>query len=226
MKPVCYRARRFLIPQPGGRGICVKNHIKKWTLLAPLAALLAAPSHAAYGAKSITAEIGANYAVDGDVRDATQSTGFHVGLGYALPTKPSASGNPSWSTIGLMYNQNSGNGNKLTVWGLTAEQRWAMGAKNENRKTTPYVGAGIGVYRVRGEADNTVVAEDISATAGSGAGTTEGESNSETKTRIGGRVMAGLTFSESYYAELAYNLTGKVLGSRSDSITLSIGARL
>jgi opacity protein-like surface antigen len=124
-----------------------------------------------------------------------------------------------------MYNQNSGHGNKLTVWGLTAEQRWAMGAKNVDRKTTPYVGAGIGVYRVRGEA-GYVPPDDIATVAGSGAGTTEGESDSETKTRIGGRVMAGLTFSESYYAELAYNLTGKVLDSRSDSITLSIGARL
>jgi hypothetical protein len=50
-------------------------------------------------------------------------------------------------------------------------------------------------------------------------------SATETKTRIGGRLIAGVDIHESYYVELAYNLTGKVADARTDSLTLSAGAR-
>jgi hypothetical protein len=198
-------------------------------LIAPLALGLSVPAQAQRPVKSITAEIGGNYAIDGDVRDATQSTGLHVGLGYTLPTKTYNPAHPSWTTIGLMYNRNSGHGNKLTVWGLTAEQRYSMAKPASTSRVRPYVGVGIGVYRVRGETDGTTTSsgEDLATAAGLGGaqGTTGDEGGSETKTRIGGRVMAGLDFNEAYYTELAYNLTGKVAGARSDSLSLAVGFR-
>jgi len=203
----------------------MKSSLLKLALIAPLAALLAAPSHAQVGQKAISLEIGGNYAADGDVRDATQDVGIHVGVGYSLPMKPTASGRASWTTLGLMYNKNSGNGNELSVWGLTAEQRYSLASPRSYSTTTPYVGLGLGVYRVHGEADG----EDIileTATAGSGAGEVPEDTNvDETKTRIGGRFIVGVDFNRAYYIEAAYNLTGKVLDTRSDSITLSAGAR-
>lgn len=196
-------------------------------LAAPLALGLAAPSNAQTRPKSITAEIGGAYAMNGDVRDATQDVGIHVGLGYILPTKVANMDNPSWTTVGLMYNQNSGNGNKLTVWGLTAEQRYSLAKPGSMSTVRPYVGIGIGVYRDRakGGEETPPVSSGIE-TAGAGQGIEEGDSDvSETKTRIGGRLIAGLDFNQAYYAELAYNYTGKVFDTRTDSVTLAVGLR-
>lgn len=198
-------------------------------VIAPMALGLAAPAHSQTPLKSFTAEIGGNYAMNGDVRDATQSTGLHVGLGYILPTKAVNPVHPSWTTIGLMYNQNSGNGNKLTVWGVTAEQRYSVSAPGSASRVRPYVGVGIGVYRDRakGSADAPPVSSGGEVFDGAAAGISEGETTSvsETKTRIGGRLLAGVEFNEAYYAELAYNLTGKVADTRTDSLTLAVGLR-
>lgn len=198
-------------------------------LIAPLALALAAPAHAQNAAKAITVEIGPNYAMNSDVRDATQDIGIHVGLGYRLPVKTVNPDHPSWTTVGVMYNQNSKHGNKLDVLGLTAEQRYSVAKPGSTSSVRPYVGIGVGVYRVHAKAGDyeppvSSGLEDV--VAGRGQGSSEGDyDDSETKTRIGGRLMAGLEFSNAYYAELAYNLTGKIEDVRSDSLTLSVGAR-
>jgi len=199
---------------------------KSALLAAPLALAVATSAHAQERPKNIALEIGANYAADGDVRDATQSTGIHVGLGYILPTRSVNPDHRSWTTIGLMYNQNSGNGNKLTVWGLTAEQRYSVASPRSTSAVRPYVGLGLGIYRDHAEADASEAPPVLTLAAGEGAGSSGvSEDLSETKTRLGGRLMAGVEISQSYYVELAYNLTGKVADARSDSFTLSAGAR-
>lgn len=211
----------------------MKNSARYAVLAAPLALALGTAAHAQEAKRpTIAAEIGLNYPTNGDVRDATQDGGIHLGVGVLLPTPGVLSREMGRTSVDLTFSRNADGGNRLNVWGLTVAERVRL-----SRKTTgavPYAGLGVGVFHLQARAE-TVLDDDGGSNGGSNAfvatGAAEGSnggevvSASESKTRIGARLLLGVTLSERAYVECAYNLSGKIEDARTDGITLSIGTR-
>jgi hypothetical protein len=183
------------------------------------AALIAAPqAHAqGLGKGQLMVQVGGNYLTDGDSRDATNDIGIHAGLGYMLPSTGSGH-----SSIDLDYNNNTGHGNRVTTIAAMFVQRTPMTPNVPvGGGMAPYYGFGIGFGQI-----------DVKATVESAPTTGEetssvrpraiDESIEKKKTRIVGKVLAGLNFGNSF-AELSYNIYGSVEGAKADSIGLSVG---
>lgn len=167
-------------------------------------ALLPVAAHA----QNYTVQFGVQQPTNKSVRQATQDTGYTIGLGYALPKANFA----GVASLEGLYSRNKGNGNTLESVGIYFSERiYAPGGK----KT--YYGAGIGYSRAR---LNVAVGEE---------GTTA-FSDSATREGVGLRVMAGTLLTGGITLELGYNVNPPVtVGGtkyRTDAVTLTVGRRL
>lgn len=185
--------------------------MKLTTAVAALVGLtLAAPAFAQREPTGLAFEIGGNYIMKSEVRDSVGDVGLRLALNYQLPTQsllgPTTGGKPS-ATLSYTWADDDV---KLTTWGLSYEERvpFTLSAG----PTGPYWGLGLGVFRSKAEWD--VSYSEMAAESGP----------SETKTRFGGRALLGMDFTK-YYAELSYNLSGKVADGKTDSIALAAGIR-
>ena len=215
--------------------------LKVTTLLAAFVGLtLAAPAMAQREKTGISVEVGGNYIMDGDTRDAIGDYGLRVAVGYDLPsqsllgretggrsriTLSYTSGDDTFTEVddGLLYTLTP----KLTSWGLTYEERVPFRMVEEGA-TSPYWGVGLGVFYHKGELGASVTDGE----------TTLRDSMDDTATRIGGRAIVGVNFANRWFVEASYNLSGKInvdlpldeetimrLPFETNSLALVVGAR-
>lgn len=165
-------------------------------------ALLPVAAHA----QNYTVQVGVQQPTNKWVRQATQDTGFVVGVGYALPR----ANNAGTASVEGLFTRGKGNGNALETTGLyLAERLFAT-----NKKT--YYGAGIGYTRSK---LGVSVAQE---------GTTP-VSNSATREGVGYRLMAGTLLTGGVTLELGYNGNPAVTVAgtkyRTDAVTLTVGKK-
>lgn len=154
--------------------------------------------------KPISIKIGANFPTNSDARDVEGTTTLSAGLDYAL-TKTTEN-SPTLPSVYLDYAGGSKNGGHVDTYGLgLAVRQYTDTPSGANeRAVSPYVGAGIGAYVV--DVKNSGL-------------------NSSTKTVLGGKVLAGLEFSGSYFVEANYSLIGSNKGVNPSGFGVQVGAR-
>ncbi len=197
--------------------------LKVTTLMAAFVGLtLAAPAMAQREPTGISLEVGGNYILKSEVRDAVGDLGLRVGLGYQLPTPSllgaNTGGRPS---VNLSYTT-ADDDVKLTTWGLTYEERVPFQMAARPGGTSPYWGVGVGLFFHKAEADYVLVAEKNSVSEN---GSENGYGMDEKDTRIGLRAILGVDFASKWFVEGSYNFTGKVADGKTDSIALVGGVR-
>ena len=117
--------------------------------------------------------------------------------------------NPTIPSVYADYNGGSRNGGHVNTYGAGVAVRGygnKPGAANSTG-TSPYIGAGIGVYH-----------SDIKNTQ-------NGAVRSGNTTSIGGKVFAGLEFSQNYFVEANYQFLPSKVGVNPSGVGLQIGAR-
>lgn len=170
-------------------------------------------------------KLGAFFPSNSDLKDAVGSTFFSAGTEYAFPSKTNVS-----ALVPLAYldyagrsksrSVNDGQGNSVSATlttstvGLGGGVRYYLGAPGAGT-TSPYLGAGLGVYFDHIKAD-----ANVSSGGQSGSG-----SSSLNKTQLGFRLNAGVEFQQKYLVEINYTNAGSVEGTRIDGFGLQAGVR-
>lgn len=150
--------------------------------------------------KPVSIKIGAFFPTDSNARDAVGNTWLTAGADYAFRKTDAAA--PVLPLVYVDYAGKNKNGITLSTVGVGVGVR-AYGNRATTTQVVPFYGAGIGAYFLHG----------------SGGGT------SENKTRLGGKVNAGVELNSGPFLEAAYTLTGKVQGDDLNGISVSIGDR-
>lgn len=183
------------------------------------------PAPEAPAQKPTTLKLGAFFPSNGDLKNAVGSTFFSVGAEYAFPSKANAS-----ALVPLAYldyagrsksrSVNDGQGNSVSATltastiGIGGGVRYYLGTPGTG-STSPYLGAGLGVYFDHLKAD-----ANVSSGGQSGSG-----SSSLNKTQLGFRLNAGVEFQQKYLVEINYTNAGSVEGTRIDGFGLQAGVR-
>ena len=196
----------------------------------------------------ISAQIGGGWLTSSSAKDATSSTGLHVGAAVGLANHGllSAFTKPS---VDVDYNTNSGHGNHINVFGLNYAERVPLSAVGAAVSATghhavPYVGLGVGVFRSEVSKTVTTTFDNGSNAGGSnpvGGGSNTGGSNtgqqgavrpnvlvtttsheSKTAWKVGGKLLAGVDFGQTF-VEASYDISGSTNGVRTDAVNLALG---
>lgn len=192
---------------------------KGFLISAGLLVLVACAQSAPKEPSMLTVRAGVNILFSGDAKDFTKSSGLSLGAGYDLTSKGFLS--PlSKPSIDFDWSSNVGNGNRLTVYGLTYTERvpFSMGdSKADKAGFVPYGGLGVGV------AYSDLDATKLVSLGGSGGSVRVGVGSK--KINFGGRVILGAMFQERFSVEAAYHLNGSNDGARTDSFTVMLGVK-
>lgn len=151
--------------------------------------------------KPITIKLGGYFPTAGSGRDAGGSSQFSAGLDYAL-TK-TASSNPVLPSLYFDYQGGSRNGGHADVYGLGVAVRDYVGSPSLGR-VSPYVGAGLGIYDEQLKRNGT------------------GSSNNGS---FGGKLFAGVEFSQSFLVEVNYQILENHNGVNPDGFGAQLGYR-
>ncbi|MGC4047041.1 MAG: hypothetical protein QM758_24870 [Armatimonas sp.] len=141
-------------------------------------------------------------------RNATNSTGFQVGLGYLMPSSPvKGYGN----SVDFLFNSNSGHGNRIETMGLFYSLRKAPEGKSDSQF---YYGASLGVAQSKYKTNTAQVGEQAVSTSADDTG-------------VAGRLLVGVMLKGGLIIEGAYNITPQVkVGNakvKTTSLSLSVG---
>jgi opacity protein-like surface antigen len=135
------------------------------------------------------------------------SAQISAGVDYAIGK--TTEDNPTIPSIYADYNGGSHDGGHVNTYGVGVAVRGygdKPGAANKSG-TSPYLGAGVGVYH-----------SDIKNTRG-------GVVRSGNTTSVGGKVFAGVEFSQNYFIEANYQFLPSKEGVNPSGVGLQIGAR-
>lgn len=165
-------------------------------LVLPLAFLTAGSLRAQDTGDTFMVWAGASRLANSDARDATSSSGFHGGLGFLLPEGLVPNSKPS---IDLDYSGASGQGNRISSFGLTYTERAFM---SENKGNGAYLGLGLGVFR------NSLSAAGFS----------------DNNNRLGAKAMVGIAYKH-VFGELSYQLSGSIDDVKTNTLNLALGVR-
>ncbi len=149
--------------------------------------------------KPFTVKVGAFFPSDGDVRDAVGNTFLNLGVSYDFAKTQAV--NPTVFGVYVDYFAKSDDGIRLNVFAIGPQAKFYFSPATEAQKF--YGGVGVGYYSVNAR--------------GGGA--------SETKGRIGGKLMLGYEFAGGVLAEADYNFIGDVEGVNSSGAGLRLGYR-
>ncbi len=127
---------------------------------------------------------------------------FAVGADYAI-TK-TATANPILPSVYVDYNGGTHNGGRLYTVGAGAAVRTYLGTPGTNG-SSPYVGAGIGVY-------------DISARK-------DGSTESKSQLKVGGKIFLGTDLSSGFFVEASYQLLPSVAQVNPTGLAVQVGYR-
>ena len=105
--------------------------------------------------------------------------------------------------IDLDFSRQSRGGNKVQAGGISYVHRFPLSAANNKL----YAGLGVGVYRVSAEVTGSGVAF------------------SDSKVRIGGKVLVGYNFNKRFFSEAGYTKTGKAAGAEASHFSVVIGIK-
>jgi len=196
---------------------------------APAVLTLSAPGLLAQDvAKPWSVKAGVNWLSSGEGRDGAGSTGYSIGAGYTLPSPSLLSPRSGRASVDVGYSRNSDSGNHLEAWSVQYVER--IPVSRSSSKSVPYVGIGVGLYRLDGRV--TTLSSGGSIPTGSGLeaaaispGTPGSVTEDDSRTTLGASFIVGTNIGESAFVEASYNLTGKVAGVRADSVNLSVGIR-
>ena len=151
--------------------------------------------------KPITIKLGGYFPTAGSGRDAGGSGQFSAGLDYAFAK--TASGNPLLPSVYFDYQGGSHSGGHSDVFGLGVAARDYVGTPSLG-KVSPYVGVGIGIYDEQLKRNGT------------------GSSNNGS---IGGKLFAGVEFSQSFLVEVNYQILENHNGVNPDGFGAQLGYR-
>lgn len=147
-----------------------------------------------------TLRVGYAYLSDKDARDATNDSGYSVGLSYALgKLVKNANGSVS---VDLDFTRHAGNGNKIETWSLLGVYRAPLSPQF-------YYGVGAGLA-------NTLASQGAIGAA---------PAISERQTVLAGVILVGAPVGENGSLELSYRLQGKVSGVTANTFALTYGYR-
>ncbi len=171
---------------------------------------------AAPGAKGpFTLNVGPSFLLDSTAKNATSSTGFHVGGTYDV-SQPSSLVLGK-SSVDVDYDSFSGHGNKInrTLSGYVYRKSFGPSVKGS---PVPYFGAGIGV------AFTSVKTTTTTQSQGSGGGSIT-SSATKNNTSVGGKLLVGIEADSGVYGEAVLTLSGKVNGLTTNTIGANVGYR-
>jgi len=149
--------------------------------------------------KPFTIKLGAFFPSDGDVRDAVGETFFSAGISYDFAKTQAV--NPTVFGAYVDYFGKSDNGIRLNVFAIGPQAKFYFSPATAPSKF--YGGVGVGYYSINAR--------------GGGA--------SETKGRIGGKLMLGYEFQGGFLAEADYNFISEVQGVNPSGAGLRLGYR-
>ncbi len=210
-------------------------------LAAPVVMNISAPTHADEGGRPVTAEVGLSYLANGASRRSTSDSGFHLGLGLELKTKPLLAPNRSTPSLNFHFDRVDGRGNTINNVGFMYTEKIALSKEERKPGHSPgvwYFGLGVGLSYL----DGTGPAPGSGGTPSGGSNPTGGSNPneqiaqshrgraaggtvSESKLVGGARVLLGVDLTSRMYVEGAYNITGSVVVIRASSFNLSVGYR-
>lgn len=169
----------------------------------------------------LTFKIGYAYLSDKNARDATNSSGYSVGLSYGL-------GNVGVATDGafsvdLDFTKHAGNGNKLENWSLLGVYRASFDKGNASGF---YYGVGLGLTNTlvsQGFGTQTAfLTRQVQGSGGGGNGGGAG-SFSDRQTVFAGIVLIGTRLGENGSVELYYRFQKSVSGVNPNTIGITYG---
>jgi hypothetical protein len=126
----------------------------------------------------------------------TEDWGTHLVLGASAPEKAFI----GYPWVDIDWTRSTGNGNRIDSVGVMYVERIPLGQG-------PYLGLGVGSFY------NNIRIER------------EDYTQRQNNWRIGGRGLAGWNLPAGLFIETGYNLSGKVGGTKTDSVDLSLGIR-
>lgn len=151
--------------------------------------------------KPITLKLGVYIPTSSSGRDAGGNGQFSLGADYALAKTVAA--NPLLPSVYFDYEGGSRHGGRANIYGLGVAARYYSG-RPALARVSPYLGIGLGVY----DADLR--------RSGQGGGNT---------VSIGGKVLAGVEFSQSFLVEANYQFLPKHNGINPDGLGVQLGYR-
>lgn len=150
---------------------------------------------------------GYSYLTDHDSRGATSNNGWTVGASYDFYQGKM---NERYS-FDVDYDRHNGNGNTIDTWAFQVAARIPvssfMGSSTDTNRNNFYVGAGLGLFRHHLSADATPLSGSFS----------------ETKSRFGGEVLAGVQFAQNANVEIYYRLSDKIDGVNCNTVGIELG---
>ena len=151
--------------------------------------------------KPITIKLGVYIPTSSSGRDAGGNGQFTIGADYALAKTVSA--NPLLPSVYFDYEGGNRHGGRSDVYGLGIAARYYSG-RPALARVSPYLGVGLGIY----DADLR--------RSGQGSGST---------VSVGGKVLAGVEFSQSFLVEANYQFLPKHNGVNPDGLGVQVGYR-
>jgi opacity protein-like surface antigen len=161
-----------------------------------------------YAGKPYTVQLGLSSLLNGNSRKATQSTGTHLTLGYALGESSlvNVRNKPARASVDLVLNMAAGKGNKLNSTGLFYTARAPLSDNEEGNGL--YAGVGIGLVNVSSKVKLTSTT-----------------SVSKSKTNLGINLLVGKPLAGGLTVEAGYQIAGSANSAKADSLKLAVGYR-
>lgn len=178
--------------------------------------------------KPFSVKIGGAFFTDSGTKDAIGNSTFTVGLGYDFLKTASTSPiivqgyidyfSPKSNTESVTVNgvTNSIESKMESTFGIGVAGRYAF-INTPTANIVPYAGLGIGFYSAKGKVERTI----------SGSGSTPGTSESESKTKssLGGKIFAGVETKQGIFGEIDYNILPKVEDLNFNNFGVRVGYR-
>lgn len=165
----------------------------------------------------LSLRVGVSTPTDSDTRDYSATTGYNAGLRFGLPIPgllTSLIGTNS--SIDLEGFQAKDGNDRLNYLGLTYNEQVRFASLGV---VVPYVGLGVGAYRLGAKHASTYSIIGISST------TNYDDVHNRNGVRAGARAMVGVELPLGLFVEASAVVTGKVDGVRGNTANLAVGIR-